>query len=90
MSMETNCLFCDAVVVKGERHHFPIPKRHGGQETHLVCVNCHDLADRYKLEGMPIEMLGHFISLWQRAEPMERIMLWKMHTITLDGLAAQR
>ena len=82
------CLFCEAFVMSGEQHHFPVPKRHGGTETHLVCNNCHDLADRHSLGKMPLtQTIGSFASLWAKADANERVMLWRMHALHLDALA---
>jgi len=81
------CIFCDAVVVKGEQHHFPLPKRHGGTRTELSCRNCHDLADRHLLQ---FEALPAFSSLWEKSSGYERIVPWKMHCLHLDAMTTLR
>jgi len=36
-----------------ERHHFPVPRRHGGTSTIPLCLTCHDLAERINIAGWP-------------------------------------
>ena len=74
------CLYCAMPLSKRHEHdHFPIPKAAGGTDTYCVCLNCHDLKDRVPLDNQDATVvLEALMNLWQRAEPVERIMLGRM------------
>jgi ABC-type phosphate transport system ATPase subunit len=42
------CEWCNTKVYILHKHHFPIPKRHGGTDMVNICQNCH--ADFHKIE----------------------------------------
>jgi hypothetical protein len=85
---ERKCLFCRCYCeTGGEQHHFPIPDRFGGDTTVLVCRSCHDKADRIPLSHFDFQhRLRVWQSLWDRAWPEERILLWKLQSILWDVL----
>lgn len=88
-----NCLFCDCEIPKGggELHHFPIPARHGGKDTFLVCRSCHDKADRIPLTAWGSSALFLTIqTVWANARTEERWFLWKMWTAAQDGVEASK
>lgn len=42
-----SCGYCGCTLSSRHEHdHFPVPKRHGGEEVIPICLNCHDLKDR--------------------------------------------
>lgn len=77
--------------MRHEHDHMPIPARHGGNITHCVCMNCHELKDRTRVGQLDasrvwLELTGLFLS----ASPMQRIMLAKLFALLLDATAAKR
>ena len=46
------CFCCERRLMKKEMHHFPVPKRHGGEMVIPLCPECHDMADRRGLAGI--------------------------------------
>lgn len=80
------CYICGGPIgPRGERDHFPIPERHGGNLVAPVCVSCHDLKDRAGLSGFLPEAVGALGSLWTKASTIERITLAKMFALFLDA-----
>lgn len=58
------CFYCDALLVRWENDHFPIPREFGGVDTVPVCVNCHDLKDRSLIDEWPADyLLGHVTAM---------------------------
>ena len=53
------CFYCSRFVSPRHEHdHFPIPRRAGGSSTVPVCIDCHDLKDRYPLFSWPVHLIG--------------------------------
>ncbi len=46
------CVACDVMLTKKttEKHHFPLPKAAGGDQTVPLCISCHDMVHRIKVE----------------------------------------
>jgi len=58
-SKDTSCAFCGrSCGAWGEWDHFPVPRRRGGQDVQALCINCHDLKDRYNLLNWPESTLA--------------------------------
>ena len=60
--MTKRCLACGQEKGEFEKHHYPIPKRHGGKETILLCRTCHNLVSRIPLREWPQEVYQAAIS----------------------------
>lgn len=71
------CHACGQLTVKGntELHHFPIPKRLGGEAMIPLCNTCHDMVDRINLEEWPVESL---VEAWEGIPLMGRLMILKL------------
>lgn len=82
---ENACLYCDGVLSSNHEHdHMPIPARHGGEETHCVCANCHDLKDRQTVKDWPVAAFGQVMQSWTVLPPIGRIFLAKCMALALD------
>lgn len=82
------CLYCEGFLSPRHEHdHFPVPERHGGDEKFCVCVNCHDLKDRIDFDAWPASAKAELTALWPKLSPIQRIMLAKMHALSLDAKA---
>lgn len=54
-----DCFYCGRFLSPRHQHdHFPRPRRAGGLNTVAVCVDCHDLKDRYPLDRWPVHLLA--------------------------------
>ena len=54
-----NCFYCGRFLSPRHEHdHFPIPRRAGGEATVAVCIDCHDLKDRFPLDAWPASLLA--------------------------------
>ena len=54
-----NCFYCDRFLSpRHEPDHFPIPRRAGGIATVPVCIDCHDLKDRFPLFSWPATLIA--------------------------------
>jgi len=49
---KTRCLCCERRLIEKEMHHFPVPKRHGGEMVVPMCRDCHNMADRKTLHRL--------------------------------------
>ena len=81
------CYICEMPLgKKKERDHFPVPRRRGGEDVYDICLNCHDMKDRCKLDRSwdIADFLAPLVSLWERAEPVERLVLAKMFHVFAD------
>lgn len=58
-----------------ERHHFPVPSRHGGASTIPLCRTCHDLAERINLANWPEGWAERAIEEVLLAAP-ELLVMW--------------
>lgn len=81
------CVYCGSGLSSRHEHdHFPIPKRHGGEEVYPVCLNCHDLKDRIRLDDWG------FVDAWQAisdAPPVVKIF-YAIHPAGASGRARPR
>lgn len=57
-----------------ERHHFPVPRRHGGTSTIPLCRTCHDLAERINIANWPEDWAERAINETLLAAPELIIM----------------
>ena len=54
-----DCFYCGRFLSPRHEHdHFPVPRRAGGEATVAVCIDCHDLKDRFPLEAWPASLLA--------------------------------
>lgn len=80
------CFYCDAVVSPRHEHdHAPIPLRHGGAETVVACLNCHDLKDRLALRNWPASLV---MEGWGDMSPAARLLTAKVYLIGLQRMEA--
>jgi len=86
------CPICErAIRGKGEKDHFPVPKRHGGKQTWTLCRACHDRKDREALiHENPALAFGWLAGLWAKANADERILLVKILDLIEDAVYAKR
>ena len=65
------CFYCDALLVRWENDHFPIPREFGGVDTVPACVTCHDAKDRSVIDDWPADyLLGQVTAM-----PVETLQL---------------
>lgn len=68
----STCFYCGRFLSPRHQHdHFPRPRRAGGVDTVAVCVDCHDLKDRYPLLDWPLHLLGPTLNGLQAAPALE-------------------
>ena len=86
------CPICERVIRgKGEKDHFPVPKRHGGKQTWTLCRACHERKDREALiHENPALAFGWMAGLWAKANADERILLLKILDSIEDAKHAKR
>lgn len=54
----SECLYCSMPLPKRHEHdHMPVPARHGGKITHCVCMNCHELKDRTRIDHLDADLV---------------------------------
>ena len=87
---ELFCYYCDAPLNRRvEYDHFPIPIRHGGKDVVPVCITCHDLKDRYRIENWSIENLSKAMEdlnrVWQDLGRDGRLFIAKGLISILDA-----
>lgn len=69
----------------------PVPARHGGKITHCVCMNCHELKDRTRIDHLDAgRVWSELTGLFMAASPMQRITLAKFFALLLDATAANK
>jgi hypothetical protein len=79
------CFYCDATLSPRHEHdHFPIAKRHDGESTVPVCLNCHDLKDRIPSNNWPGSLM---VQAFLDAGPMGRLLIAKCAAILADHTA---
>lgn len=77
---ERSCYYCRMPLApKHEHDHFPMPKRHGGEETVPICLNCHTLKDRQPIGDWadPGAAWAAVSDAWENCSPLGRIFLAK-------------
>lgn len=52
-----HCVACDVPLSSNntEYHHWPKPKRSGGDQVVPMCISCHDMIDRFTIDDWPID-----------------------------------
>ena len=79
------CSICEQVALC-EDDHFPITDRHRGNTTWPLCRACHDLTDRVPLYKWPPNLVwGNVVSLFNKADRDERVILVKLFKIAADA-----
>lgn len=84
------CFYCDAtfsISCSAVGDHFPVPKRHGGNETVPCCKECHSLKDRIKLDDWNSIMLGKIAADFPKFNRETRIFLAKAIALFQDARA---
>lgn len=90
------CVFCGYLLrvgargaqKGGQKHHFPLPARFGGEATVPVCNACHERADRMPLAHTDLSwVVSTFMGMWGKLSADERIVLWKMYVGILEAQA---
>jgi hypothetical protein len=84
-----SCFYCGALVSQrqGKGDHFPVPSRHGGTETVICCISCHDMKDRFNLDSWPIEWLTPVLRDFPKLSRETRVFLAKSIALILDAQA---
>ena len=65
------CHYCTAPLTEYNREddHFPISKRHGGEDTVPACRTCHDMKDRWSLKNWKGGVKATIKTLYEDAWP---------------------
>lgn len=80
------CFYCDRLVTRFERDHFPLARRHGGRITVIACYTCHDLKDRITIDNWPIEFLSKALQNWSRVPVEWRLWIAVSMSLFADQL----
>ena len=88
VSAGTTCLYCGALVSGKQTagDHMPIPFRNGGTYAVPCCTTCHDMKDRFTLEGWPDAWTTAVFSDWPKLSRETRIFLAKAASILSDAI----
>ena len=81
------CFYCGMPASRYEKDHFPIAKRHGGTETVVSCMTCHEVKDRLALHKMDASfVIGNLKAVWDKCDARERVILAKFLSLAMDGI----
>lgn len=70
------CAYCDAALsTRHEHDHFPVPRRHGGEDLVPVCLNCHDLKDRINFSDWDV---GEAWAAVSQSPPVVKLLCAKL------------
>lgn len=76
------CFYCDLPIDPVHEHdHFPVAKRHGGEDAVATCIDCHTLKDRQPLNRWPVELV---FEAFKDCGPLGRILLAKSANTLAD------
>jgi hypothetical protein len=83
------CFYCGAICSTGniEWDHFPIPANLGGTVTVPSCVACHDMKDRYPLNGWPTDWMGPFLKDFHLLSRESKLVLAKIMRLVCELFA---
>jgi hypothetical protein len=71
----STCFYCGRFLSPRHEHdHFPRPRRAGGLEIVAVCIDCHDLKDRFPLYVWPVHLLAPTFTGLQATEALELLV----------------
>lgn len=76
-----SCFACHQLlpVKRMEMHHFPIPKRHGGDQAIWLCLACHDFVDRIRIGKWPDQFIHNGIYA-NKESKLLLLKLWSLYT----------
>ena len=74
------CFACDQIMPVGrlEKHHFPMPRRYGGNQTIWLCLGCHDYVDRITTDDWPDRFVDTAVNLGRESK-LFLLKLWSMY-----------